>query len=52
MIASPSRRLLSCDGVVGYLPHRTLLGRLSDRYQRLALWSESPQPRILRVLND
>ncbi|QNJ31915.1 hypothetical protein SynPROS91_01541 [Synechococcus sp. PROS-9-1] len=38
---------MSCDGVVDCLPHKTLLARLSNRYQGLVLRAQSPQPKNL-----
>ena len=40
---------LNCGGIVGCLPQQTRLARLSDRYQRLVLRGESPQPKDLEV---
>ena len=40
---------MACGGIFGCLPHRTRLAHLSDRYQRLVLRGESPQPKDLEV---
>jgi hypothetical protein len=40
---------MACGGIVDCLPHRTRLAHLSDRYQRLVLRGESPQPKDLEV---
>ncbi|RCL58201.1 MAG: hypothetical protein DBW82_06975 [Synechococcus sp. MED-G68] len=38
---------MSCDGVDDCFLHKTLLARLSNRYQHLVLRGQSPQPKNL-----